>query len=574
MTKTLRGYQQASVDSLFDYYNDGNKGNPLIVTPVGAGKSLIIAEIIKRIGKGVKIIMLSHVKELLLQDAEEMRAYYPDAYYGFYCAGLNRSDTHQDIIFASVQSVYKKAGCFTKPPQVIIIDECHLISHKKDTQYRKFIKDCQALNPNLTVIGLTGTPFRADTGRLDKGDNRLFDKVVYDIEIKYMIDYGYLCRPITAPTNTQYNLDGVGVKGGDYILEQLEEAIDKYDVNASCIDEIINLGKDRKKWLIFTAGVAHCQHVLEQLLERGIVAEMLTGETPSKERAAIIRRFSSGETQCLVNVAVLTTGFNVPGIDLIAFMRPTRSPVLYIQCIGRGLRTVYASGYDLETVNGRLEAIKNSQKKNCLILDFGGVVQNLGAIDTININATYKEKDKEEKKEESTEDFKRCPACSEVCEPRQKYCYKCGYSFISDIELNEKASNEAILSEDEEPQTIKVFGWNKERTLNKNKDRAYPNMRVIYFTAIGMIYQWICYEHPKENYARKLAEVWHKRVSEDPVPDNVNDALECNFNIPKRILVKKEGKYYKVLDMFFDEEEDEEEISSFDTEEAFKEIFG
>lgn len=558
MTKQLRDYQLSAVETLFDYFNDSS-GNPLIVAPVGAGKSLIIAEIIKRIPKGVKIVMVSHVKELLEQDSAELQEHYPEAYFGFYCAGLGQKELHRDITFASIQSVHNKASCFNKPPQIIIIDESHLISHKDGTQYQSFIRDCKMLNPNVVVIGLTGTPFRADTGRLDKGDNKIFDEIIYEIGIGYMIDNGYLCKPTTPDTNTRFDLSNVQVRGGDYIQGQLEEAVDIDEKTKSCIDEIIEKGRTRNKWLIFTAGIAHCSHVLEELLRRGIQAEMLTGDTPREERSAIIRRYRAGETKCLVNVAVLTTGFNVPEIDMLVFMRPTRSPVLYIQCTGRGLRTVYASGYDLQTTKGRLESIKNSSKKDCLILDFGQIIENLGAIDKVKLNKTYKNMDKEPE-EKKIRDFKRCPVCSEICEPTQKYCLNCSYNFIAEIELQEKASKQAIMSTDELPQTVKVYGWNKERGFNAKKENAIPNLKVIYFTSIGEIFQWICYEHPKHNYGYKLAEVWHKKVSSDPMPSNVMEALKCNFNMPTELLVKKEDKFYKVLDLMFNEVKEEEEL--------------
>ena len=141
--KTLRPYQESAVRSLFDWLFSTD-GNPLIVAPVGSGKSLMIAEFIKRVHDDyprTKIIMLSHVKELLVQDAQEMMEQYPDADFGFYCAGLGEKKAHNDITFASIQSVWDKIDVFPAVPKIIIVDEAHLIPHNTLTRYRRFMDD-------------------------------------------------------------------------------------------------------------------------------------------------------------------------------------------------------------------------------------------------------------------------------------------------------------------------------------------------------------------------------------------------------------------------------------------------
>ena len=552
--KTLRPYQESAVNALFDYLFS-QEGHPLVVAPVGSGKSLLISEFIKRVHAQwarTRIVMLSHVKELLEQDAAELRLQYPECDVGFYCASLGQKRLHNDVTFASIQSVWNKVNAFNRCPEIIIIDECHLISHNDQTQYRKFIDAVLAINPNAKVIGFTGTPFRADTGRLDEGEGRLFDGIAYEIDIGWMIEEGYLCRPVTPRIAKKMNVDGVRSSKGDYIAGQLEKAVDIDETTQACVNEIIEKGAGRNKWLVFTAGIQHCEHVCEAIKARGISCEMIVGDTDAKQRDEVIARFKRGEIRCLVNVAVLTTGFNVPDIDLLAFMRPTKSPVLYIQTTGRGIRPVYANGYDLSTKQGRLDAIANSKKPDCLILDFGGVIENLGPIDSVEIRKKNKPKDEDAPKGQAI--MKRCPACGEMCAAAQRFCYVCSYSFISDALNTKSEDHNAILSSDEPIEERDVIMMNLDKHYKGGDINTTPTLCVSYVTMTGVYKEWICFEH--HGFARDKAVHWHNKMTRGaPIPETVDDALKFPYQMPKKIMIRKEGKYYRVKDISFEENE-------------------
>jgi len=522
--KQLRTYQQSAIDSLFDWLFT-KKGHPLVVAPVGAGKSLLIAETIKKaheISPRTRIVVLTHVKELLVQIAEEIRGQYPDADFGFYCASLNEKKLHNDVTLASIQSVYNKINYFNRPPEIIIIDEAHLISHNDQTQYRKFIDAVLERNPNAKVCGFTGTPFRSDTGRLEEGEGALFDGIAYQIGIKWMIDQGYLCRPVTPKVDTKLSAEGVKTRNGDYIAGQLEKAVDIDAMTKACVKEMIEQAYARKKWLIFSAGIQHCEHIRDALRLAGVSTEMVIGDMPQEERDAIIKRYKNNEFKALVNVAVLTTGFNVPEIDMLAFMRPTRSPVLYIQCIGRGLRTA-------------------PNKDDCLVLDFGGVIDELGTIDALDI----RKKGYIEKEEGGGEAIlKRCPACGAECAAAQRYCYVCSYNFISEglVSIPETKS---ILEEELIEEHI-VIGM-KTKYHRKSPDKP-ATLQVSYATMSGEFNEWVCFDHA--GYAREKAVKWHMNRSEQTPPNSVNEAIEIQYPTPSRIKVKKEGKYWRVLSSF------------------------
>jgi DNA repair protein RadD len=569
MPKTLAPHQLAAALSPFDWFSQGRRGNPLIVAPVSAGKSLIMAEIIRRIhadAPRTRIVALAHVKELLQQNAAELHEHWPEADYGFYCAGLGQKRLHNDITFASIQSVHSQLAAFNRPPQVIIIDECHLISHNDATTYRRFIDACLVINPKLVVIGLTGTPFRADSGRLDEGADKLFDGVCYEIPMRWMIEQGYWCRPVTPRLATRMSVEGVAVSRGDYVASQLEKAVDVDATTQACVRETLQHAAGRRKWLVFTAGVTHCEHVRDAFRAAGVSAEMVTGETPREERDAVLGRFRRGEITALVNVAVLTTGFNVPDIDCLVFMRPMRSPVLYVQCIGRGVR-VTAPVFGIPTAEERLAAIAASAKPDCLVLDFGGVVAELGPVDQIEVRKRASSGSTPQEGTEVVEAslYKRCPSCGELCATQARYCLSCGYAFASEG-LEKKAGEKAIISTDAEPETYEVFSMNLSRHI-KSTDvenelegkplKNPPSLKVTYNTIGGSFHEWICFEHHRydagdpKRFAWTKAVQWHnKRLPEFKPPMSVQEALVIGYAgvRPTHVTIRREGKYSRVID--------------------------
>lgn len=562
--KTLRQYQSSAIESLFDWLFKPEKGHPLVVAPVGSGKSLLIAEFIRRCDEMYgrnRIVVLTHVKELLVQNAEELHAHYPEADYGFYCSSLNQKRLHNDITFASIQSVHNKIARFNRCPELIIIDECHLISHNDATQYRKFINSVLAINPNAKVIGFTGTPFRADTGRLDEGKNKLFDGVAYEIPMLYMIEEGFWARPVTPAVKTQMDVDGVKVVKGDYAPGQLEQRIDVDEITQKCVDEIIEHGANRRKWLIFSGGVQHCEHIRDAIRARGVSCEMVTGETPDHERDDIINRYKAGEIRALVNVAVLTTGFNVPDIDMLVFMRPTRSPVLYIQMTGRGIRPVYAPGYDLSTKDGRLEAMATGVKPDLMVLDFGGVIKTLGAIDAVEIRKKFAG----ESDGTGNAVTKLCPSCGARCAAAQRYCYECSYNFLAKSISETADGHSAMLTIDEPVRTLNVLDVGYFKHFKKDDPDAPPTLKVSYFCYTGVYSEWLCFEHPS-GYARDKARHWHKqRLPDVPPPLTIDQAIAISkqYPFPDTIDVRKEGKFNRVLNCDFSGQV--EEVNIWDT---------
>jgi superfamily II DNA or RNA helicase len=339
VTPQLRPYQRACVDALFQWVS-AHDGHPLLCVPTGGGKSLIIGTVVAEVREnapGARALILAHRKELIQQNVRAVASVMPLDQIGIYSAGLKRRDTTSPIIVAGIQSIARKPydlGAF----DVILIDEAHLVPTEDDTLYRKFIDAARLQNPYVRFVGLTATPYRLGHGLLHRGKGALFTDIVYDATVKSLIADGYLCPLISKATLTQLDTAGVATRGGEFVPGALEAAVDKDDTTAAAVAEMCRLFEGRNKWLIFCAGVKHAQHVADALLAAGIPAAAVHGEMPDEDRRRTLDDFKAGAIRAITSMDVLTTGYDEPGIDAIALLRPTKSTGLYVQMVGRGFR--------------------------------------------------------------------------------------------------------------------------------------------------------------------------------------------------------------------------------------------
>lgn len=520
VVKQSRDYQIEACDAFFEALPDPNV-RPLLELPTGSGKSFIIAEIIKRameMDHSVNFLILAHVAELLVQNAEEINSHVPDARVTFYAAKLGQRDLTGNAVCASIQSIYKRAYDFRHTVDIILIDEAHLLSEDDDSMYRRFLDDMWKINPNIRIGGLTASPFRTNYGYLHRGKNPLFTHIVYRISIIDLINRGHLTPIVTPQVKTQMDVSAVKVRGGDYVAGQLEKAVDDTELTKACVSEMMELGADRKKWLVFTAGIEHCQHVRDEIRARGISCEMIHGKTPTAERNSIVDRYKNGNLKCLVNVMVFVVGFNNPSIDFLVFMRPTKSPVLYLQACGRGMRTF-------------------PNKVDCLLADFAGCVQELGPIDQLHI------KEKEEGDGEAP--IKYCESCGKSCAAGCATCPHCGAPFPENgLNLDVKASNAAVLSSQLKPQIHAVTHV----SCFLHKKEGKPNsMRVDYLCGFETYREWICFSHT--SVPREKACAWWRNRTDTMPPATTEEALRrsAELRTPTEIQVRRIGKYHEIV---------------------------
>ncbi|HGF5186425.1 TPA: DEAD/DEAH box helicase [Vibrio parahaemolyticus] len=355
---TLRPYQADSVKAVIHYFRK-HSTPAVIVLPTGAGKSLVIAEL-ARLAKG-RVLVLAHVKELVEQNHAKYEGYGLKG--AIFSAGLGRKETDQQVVFASVQSVVRNLDSFKNQFSLLVIDECHRVPDDKNSSYQKVITHLRELNPGIKVLGLTATPYRLGMGwiyqyhtrgQVRTEESRFFRDCIFELPIRYLLDENFLtpARMMDAPVLSYDFSQLKPANTGRYKEAEMDMVIDKAKrATPQIVEQIIQYARERKGVMIFAATVRHAQEI-HGLLPEGETA-IVIGDTPTPERDAIIQAFKNREFKYLVNVSVLTTGFDAPHVDLIAILRPTESVSLYQQIVGRGLRL-------------------SEGKNECLVLDYAG----------------------------------------------------------------------------------------------------------------------------------------------------------------------------------------------------------
>lgn len=521
---TPRDYQQAAINSIFDYF-ETNDGNPVVAMPTGTGKSIVIggfAHIAMNRFPGVKFLVLTHVKELIAQNAKALKAMWPNAPIGIHSAGLKQRDIHMPIIFGGIQSIKNHAAAIGHI-DVLFIDECHLLSPNGDTMYQKFIADLRVINPKLKVVGFSATPWRMRQGRITDGS--LFTHVCCDQTTLEWFDWfiraGYLVPPIPKRTNVQFDVSKVGLSNGEFALGELQRAVDKDDVTTAVLRELCEFGYNRNKWLVFASGIEHSEHLAAGLMQFGIPAASIHSQITSDERDKRLRAFHNGELRCLTNNNVLTTGYDHPPIDLIGMMRPTLSVALWVQMVGRGMRPSVETG-----------------KQNCLVLDFAGNTPRLGPINDPVIP-------KKGKPGGGDAPVKICDVCGCYNHARVRFCEGCGAEFETKTTIFKTAGTDELLRSDapifDDFKITRVF-------YDRHEKPGSPMMmRVRYVCGLQQFSEYITLEHPGYAGAR-ARDWWRQRYHEEP-PKTTNDALRFSsqLRVPTSIRVWVNKKYPEVV---------------------------
>jgi DNA repair protein RadD len=515
----LRPYQNQAIKDLYAYWENNKGVAPLCVLPTGSGKSLVIAEFCRRVCKetpGARIMIVTHSRELVAQNEAELKKCWPEAQTGIYSAGLGEKTLTAQITFAGIQSVYKKIYDFDKI-DIAIVDEAHLIPKDANTMYGRFFQDLKIANPLVAIWGCTATPYRLDSGMLHEGEGAIFDGIAHNTDLKELITGGYLVPPISKGGIAKIDLSGVRIQAGEYVPKELEVAADTPDLIRSAVREIIEYGKDRSAWILYCTGVSHAAHVLGAVRSHGIKCELVTGETPTSERDRILGDFKTGKIKCVVNVLVLTTGFNAPVCDLVALLTATKSTGKYIQIVGRGLRTFPG-------------------KENCLILDFGGNVERHGPIDAVD---PIKRKDILGEVPGAPPQ-KECPECHAVLYARVAFCPWCQYIFPKNATHEDKSYSGAMLSSQ-----VAIIEVADMFCARHHKTGKPDSVKVSFYDRMEKEYAiWLPLDHG--GYAAERGRAIVKQLG--GAATTTNGAIqECeNWKKPVAIRVIQEGRFPRV----------------------------
>jgi DNA repair protein RadD len=452
---------------------------------------------------------------------------------------LKKKEIHNAVVVAGIQSVFRKAEDLGRR-HLILVDECHLVSELEESMYKTFLQAMLA-NEGLRIVGLSATPFRTGAGPIC-GPERIFQRVVFEAKTAQLIAEGFLCPITNKPVENEVNTDKVSLRGGEFVESEMQAAFDVDEkVQAAC-KEILEKTKDRHSILVFASGIHHAEQIAELLPDSAVV----TGETLPIERAETLRRFVAGELRFLVNVDVLTTGFNARCVDAIAILRATMSPGLFCQMVGRGLRL-------------------HESKTNCLLLDFGGNISRHGSIDDENFGRSQGSGRAAVAAQNGR--GKKCPSCELDVSARSVVCPECNFLFPRERELKHDttADESSQLTGSMPPEEWEVKDVVVRVHTKKDDGEAPQTVRVDYVCtkegesgnlATITIPEWTCPGH--QGFARsKFLAWWDARSLCDP-PDNAADAVALiNMGVcrrPVRITTKKDGRWHRITECFFESE--------------------
>ena len=368
---------------------------------------------------GAKTLILQHRDELVEQNMTKFQKVNPSINPGLFTASTK--SWRGKATFAMIQTLCRPKNIETMPAHdLVIVDEAH---HVAAETYQRILNACKDRNDNVMIAGFTATPSRGD----GKGLRSFFNNVADHITLQELIQKGFLVHPRAFVIDVEGVRDGlsrVRKLASDYDMEQVAEVMNRKVVNDCVVEQWREKAGDRRT-IIFCSTIAHAQDVLNAFRDAGISAEMVTGETPDRERKGMLRRLSRGETQVIVNCAVLTEGFDEPSVSCIVLLRPCSYKSTMIQMIGRGLRPIMPGDYP-----GLI-------KRDCIILDFGTSILTHGDIEA----GSGLGQDDSIPTEPGAASIKTCPkdqgGCGAVLPAAVRYCPLCGYEFL--IEEEEEA---------------------------------------------------------------------------------------------------------------------------------------
>ena len=415
----------------------------------------------------------------------------------------------------------------------VLVHNCHLIPPDGDGMYQTLLQEEKKLNGNVRLIGFTATPYRLRGGLICKKGN-LLNEICYEIGVRELIMRGYLSKLRSKNGKTKAELENLHIRGGEFIADEVAAKMDNERLVTAAVSELIQQTADRKKVLIFASSVLHAKHIKTRIEEAsGQECGIVVGNTSREDRAEILARFQDKPVKSdlfndkpnlkfLVNVGVLTTGFDAPAVDTVVLLRPTASPGLYYQMVGRGFRLSPDTG-----------------KTDCMILDYGQNIMRHGPVDMIRVD----ESNPDGRKKKPI--MRECPQCQAVFPAGRTTCPDCGYEMPREegkLHHGASAASDGILSGESSETEFEVKRVYYSKHFKRNAPEKPPTLKVEY--AIGFndyISDWICPEHT--GYARKKSEKWWKERAGFELPDTVDECLiyadAQKLKEPVRVKVRK-----------------------------------
>jgi DNA repair protein RadD len=520
-----RQYQEDCENAILKYTLHKSGFNPVVAVPTGGGKTKIMGSFIYKYLEEIpvaNVLVISHTETIIRQDYKAIKSFFPGIIIGLYSSGLG-SKTIEKITVAGIQSIYKKGNLF-QHFDIVIVDECHTVPTKGNGMYRQFFKKV-----TCPRVGLSGSPFRTGHGYVHTGEGALFNVLAYNLcsmdNFNALVKDGYLTKLISKPPDYQMDTEGVKESAGDYNLKDLSRHFDRQELTDRACAELVKFGKNYKSWLVFAIDIEHADHINDELRRHGINSEVLHSRSDT-DRHELKEKFVYKQIRAIVSVGMITTGFDAPNIDLLVLLRPTKSPVLHVQMIGRGLRTC----------NG---------KDHCLVLDFAGNISRLGPINAVEVPTKRKKANGAGKPV-----VKKCPKCGCLHHPTVKFCDVCGHEFQFTSNLNDTFDTTEVVKTVHDKRWFEVTDMMYALHYKVGKP---VSMKVIYKSGLFTVTEYVCYDHP--GYAGYKAKNWvDYRWKIGDLPKSVDELYNNIHNLrrPNKILIDLHAKYPSVLDAKFE----------------------
>ena len=433
----LRPYQEIAVNSAIDALD--KHGNTVVVAPTGAGKTIMLSALIgQRCQTRRNVLVLQHRDELVNQNMDKFKRINPNILTSV--VNAEEKNWNGDAVFSMVQTLSRPNNLDNmKVMDMIVVDESH---HVVADTYTRIINYAKEINDKVEIVGFTATPNRGDK----KGLREVFTNCSHQIEISTLIREGFLVSPKTyvIDVGVRSELENVRKTVVDFDMDQVARIMNKRAINQRVVSEWVDKANGRKT-VVFCSTIAHAEDLCQEFVEEGVNAKIVTGNTDKTERREILEDLSSGDTQVVVNVSVLTEGVDSPPVSCIILTRPCSYKSTMVQMIGRGLRTIDQNEYP------------DIVKTDCVVLDFGTSVLTHGSLEEeVNLEGSQSEL-------QGDAPEKVCPECNSVVPLGVRECPMCGFEFGSNdnSQLEEFSMTEVDLLDRSPFRWVDIFGTGK-----------------------------------------------------------------------------------------------------------------
>lgn len=524
----LREYQESVVKACAAWikYRAGVHG--YVTSPGGSGKSIMIAKVAEFCyDSGFAVLILARSEKLLTQNKAKLSDNY-QPHIGIYCAGLDEKDLSKPITIASIQSLAGAdiMGALEGKRLICLVDECDEISPDSDDESQYWTLFNALGNPQ--IIGFTATPFRTKSGKINWGEE------IINIPIKPLIDKKYLVPP-TNKVGAAPDLSGVKVTLGEYAQGELEDIFLEPELLFNSIQKIKTYSQQRNSVLIFCQSLKHADILAHNMELNGMPCVTVDGKTDKDKLSAILGEFSHRKFKYLLNCNLLTVGYDMPSIDMIAVVRSTMSKRLWEQMLYRGTR-LYEG------------------KTDFLVLDMGSNFATHGAL-----GSPYLEKGTKETKRAMG---RVCPSCETFVPVTAKCCTDCGYEFLKeeprkinhsyDVDMESEAVYSQPVTEYQVSEVI--------YRIHTNRKTQAKSLRVDYVCSggYGIVSEWLSAWHENDWVRNKVATFFRQRgytLGSDSNSYSEDDLLwhANNLKKPVRIVVDHSEKFPRVKDYIYEE---------------------